>query len=109
MHRKGEDWIDLQLPLYRHMVRTRDLGDDVVFGFVNLPGDPDKTGFELADWGANDFATADETAAQVVRGIRQQQFWPPADPPPVYSEWLAAICQDGVFERWLPEGKEESP
>ena len=109
VHRKGEDWIDLQLPLYRHMVRTRDLGDDVVFGFVNLPGDPDKTGFELADWGANDFATADETAAQVVRGIRQQQFWPPADPPPVYSEWLAAICQDGVFERWLPEGKEESP
>ena len=109
VHRIGEDWIDLQLPLYRQLVHTLDLGNDVLFGFVNVPGDPNKTGFELADWGVNDFATADKTAAHVVRGIRQQQFWPPTEPPPVYSDWLAAICQDGVFERWLPEDEGDSP
>ena len=81
----------------------------MLFGFVNVPGDPNKTGFELADCGVNDFATADKTAAHVVRGIRQQQFWPPTEPPPVYSDWLAAICQDGVIERWLPEDEDDSP
>jgi ATP-dependent helicase/nuclease subunit B len=105
-HQKGGEWIDLQLPLYRHLVGALDLGEDVVLGFVNLPADPEKMGFELADWGAEDLIAADEVAEGVVNGIRQQVFWPPTDPPPAYSERLATICQDGVFERGLPEEDE---
>jgi hypothetical protein len=42
---------------------------------------------------------ADEVARDVVRAIRQQHFWPPADPPPDFSEDLSPICQDSVFDR----------
>ena len=50
----------------------------------------------------DELESADQAACEVVRRVRNEQFWPPTDPPPEYSEEFAAICLDGVFgkKRW---------
>lgn len=101
-HQRGEEWVDLQLPLYRHLARSLGIEGPVQLGYVLLPKDVDKVGFCMAQWTDADLAAADEVARQVVRNIRDEQFWPPTDPPPDFSAEFAAICQDGVFEKRLP-------
>jgi RecB family exonuclease len=98
-HQQGGDWVDLQLPLYRHLVRSLGIDGPVRLGYVLLPKATDQVEFRLAEWTADDLRTADEKAAAVVRDIRAERFWPPTDPPPDFSEEYAPICQDGVFDR----------
>jgi hypothetical protein len=98
-HRQRDTWIDLQLPLYRHLVRTLKLSGPVQLGYILLPKKPENVGLAEVDWSESLLASADEKAFQVVRQVRDQQFWPPTEPPPKYSEALAAICMDGVFGR----------
>ena len=100
-HQRGEEWIDLQLPLYRHLARSLGIEEPVQLGYVLLPKDVEKAGFCMAQWTDQDLAAADEVARQVVRDIRHERFWPPADPAPDFSEEFAAICQDKVFEKHL--------
>ncbi|MCA9270530.1 MAG: PD-(D/E)XK nuclease family protein, partial [Planctomycetales bacterium] len=116
-HRKGGEWIDLQLPLYRRlaaavvepMASILEVDGRVQLGYVQLPKSLDAIRFETADWTAADLQAADERARDVVRALREQVFWPPADPPPKFSEDLAGICLDGVFGRRppSPEGDDE--
>jgi len=104
-HQKGGVWTDLQLPLYRHLATSVlanealdcDAGSPLLLGYATMPKDVSRTGFQIAEWTAVQLAEADDVAAQVVRAVRNQVFWPPADPPPPFSEDFAAICQDGVF------------
>jgi len=103
-HQRGGEWVDLQLPLYRHLVRSQGIEGPVQLGYVSLPKDVEKVEFCMAQWTEADLAAADEVARQVVRGIRAERFWPPTDPPPDFSEEFAAICQDGVFEKTLTGG-----
>lgn len=99
VHVKSNEWVDLQLPMYRHLIRGLGIDGPVQLGYVLLPKDTAAIGFHFADWTPADLASADEVAARVIRSIRQEIFWPPTDPPPDYSEEFAAICMDGVFER----------
>jgi len=104
-HREKGEWVNLQLPMYRHLAATLGVPLDVnqlVFGYIVLPRNTTRTRFDLARWTAADIEAADETARNVIRNIRNGVFWPPADPPPAFSEELACICQDKVFDRWLP-------
>ncbi len=96
-HRKGDDWVDLQLPLYRHLVRELNITGEVKLGYVQLPKDTAKTDFKLADWTDDDLRRADEAAREVVRRIRNGLFWPPAVEPPAFCDDFAAICQDGLL------------
>jgi hypothetical protein len=92
-HRKtrGRDhqWIDLQLPLYRRLLsgildgdgaRVIDIDVDGVeqsrirFGFVSLPQNVEKTAFMVADWTAQDFASAETAAREAVRRLREARF-----------------------------------
>jgi len=106
-HRKKEAWVDLQLPLYRYLAAQVDprlesiLESDgqIHLGYIQVPKSVDDVKFEAAEWTADELKSADETACEVVRGLREQVFWPPADPPPDFSEDLAGICMDGVFGR----------
>lgn len=98
-HRRRDEWIDLQLPLYRHLASSLGISGSVQLGYILLPKDVSRVRFCIAKWTDGDLADADEVARDVVRGIRKQVFWPPADPPPDYSEQFAPICQDGVFEK----------
>jgi len=101
VHRRGprgdKEWVDLQLPLYRHLVRALGLAEPVQLGYVLLPKQIDKTGFELAAWTPDELAEADELARSVVQGVRGGKFWPPADRAPANFPEFSAICRDDVF------------
>ncbi|HEV3415840.1 MAG TPA: PD-(D/E)XK nuclease family protein, partial [Pirellulales bacterium] len=96
IHRRQGAWIDLQLPLYRHLVKALDIDGEVQLGFVLIPKAVEKTRFELATWTAEELAGADRVAEEVVRGIRRRQF-PLAASTPEFFEEFAAICQDDQF------------
>ncbi|QDU95618.1 PD-(D/E)XK nuclease family protein [Lignipirellula cremea] len=101
VHRKSSgEWIDLQLPLYRHLAQSIGLHGPFRMAYILLPKDTRNIGFSWAEWTAGELETADETAREVIRNIRAGKFWPPTDPPPDFSEDFAAICQDNVFDRW---------
>ena len=88
---RGEDrqWIDLQLPLYRRLLSgiLDGEGQPVIdtdlegagrsrihFGFVSLPQNMDDTEFMIADWTAEDFASAEDAAREAVRRLRRARF-----------------------------------
>lgn len=103
-HIKNKKWIDLQLPLYRHLVREVDIVkganlDDISLGYVLLSKNLSDIKFAKARWDSSMLDYADKEAHKVIRAIRAGVFGPPADPPPIFSEKYAAICQDNVFER----------
>jgi ATP-dependent helicase/nuclease subunit B len=95
--KKSGEWIDLQLPLYRHLAKGLKLAGTVELAYINLPKDISKVGHDVAAWTPADFVDADATAASIVRRIWAEEFWPPASPPPQFSEDFAAICQDDRF------------
>lgn len=75
--RRDRRWADLQLPLYRELVRA-DHGSDVRLGYVCLPNALGATGF--ACWEAYNDAlheSAMRCAVAIVGRIRQGAFWPP--------------------------------
>ncbi|MBN1909966.1 MAG: PD-(D/E)XK nuclease family protein [Pirellulales bacterium] len=96
-HRTRDGWIDLQLPLYRHLVQPIAPDEGIELGYLVLPKDLSKVGLLKADWSEDDLREADEMARSVVRAVRNETFWPPVQPPPAFSEDFAAICQDGRF------------
>lgn len=93
------NWIDLQLPLYRRLASILEVDGDVQLGYILLPKSEVKCGFDLAMWNAADLQAADDTAEDIIRAVRREIFWPPTVDPPSFSEDLAAICLDNVFER----------
>ncbi|MCH5375865.1 MAG: PD-(D/E)XK nuclease family protein, partial [Planctomycetes bacterium] len=99
IHRRRGEWIDLQLPLYRHLARSLGLEGPLRLGYLLLPKDLSSIGAQFGEWTAEELDEADEIARQVVRDIRREHFWPPTYPPPDYSEDLAAICRDSVFDK----------
>ncbi|MDH3583451.1 MAG: PD-(D/E)XK nuclease family protein, partial [Phycisphaerae bacterium] len=91
-HRRSGEWVDLQLPLYRHLLAAAGLGRDarVELGYVVLSADPDEAGVRLADWSDEDLASADAKALEVGADIRARKFFPPGLPPR-YDDY-AALC-----------------
>jgi RecB family exonuclease len=99
VHRYGGHWVDLQLPLYRHLARGLGLDGPLRLGYVVLPKDATRTGFALAEWTEQQLGEADEVARQVVRKVREEVYWPPAELRPGRIDPFARICQVGVFDR----------
>jgi RecB family exonuclease len=99
-HHDGEQWIDLQLPLYRHLVTDVRLQlppfDKVQLAYFNLPQQLNDTNWEMADWDDAMLEEADEEARRIIRLIWKEVFWP-ANPPPDFAEDLAAICLDNTL------------
>ncbi len=93
-HRSRGSWVDLQLPLYRHLARAGGLAGPMRLGYVVLPDDADQVGESMAEWTDEDLVVADETAQDVVRKIRGEVFWPPTVPTPQFFDEYASICQD---------------
>lgn len=96
-HRKKGDWIDLQLPLYRHLARSLALPDEPRLGYINLPKDLAGIGAVFAEWSAGDLADADERAKQVALSVARREFWPMKKLPPGQFREFDDICQVGVF------------
>jgi RecB family exonuclease len=93
------EWIDLQLPLYRHLVRAIGIEQPVRLGYIVLPKDTSQVAHHLAEWTDSTLAGADARALEVMRDIRAEKFWPPAasaDASRLFPEF-AAICQDDLL------------
>jgi len=101
VHRKGSkndrEWVDLQLPLYRRLVREAlGVDGDVELGFLALPTRLDDTGFLKAEWSEEELAEADSVIARVAESIVRGEFLGIVTKPPAFSEDWAGICQDGL-------------
>jgi hypothetical protein len=113
-HRKRDgQWIDLQLPLYRHLLSRLPLNGkaasaaSVRLGYFTLPKDMSSASVQVAEWSADDLAAADDSAREVIRNIRRELFWPPKEPPPAFCDDLAPICHDhrlGTWREMVEEG-----
>lgn len=99
---RKKEWKDLQLPLYRHLIKEVEVvaGGDLkglTLGYIILPRRLEDIRFEVAEWNDELLDSADEVARSVIRCLRESIFWPPVPEPPEYSEEFAVICQDHVF------------
>ncbi|MEI7700047.1 MAG: PD-(D/E)XK nuclease family protein [Planctomycetia bacterium] len=101
-HRNREGWVDLQLPLYRLLIRSLAIKGDVELGYVQLPGDLAKVGFALADWSESDLLEAETLARTIAAEILDLKI---TDVPRLndlrYAE-SSRICQDTVIDRHIP-------
>ena len=126
-------WIDLQLPLYRCLLsgildadgqQVVDLDVEgagqnrIRFGFVSLPQNVKETEFMIADWTAEDFASAEDAAREAVRHLRGGRF--EFDPdvtkatgftgdalaPLLAVGWRATAEQENAASRYVEEADE---
>jgi len=101
VHRSGtkndRKWINLQLPLYRRLVKDAlEVDGDVELGFLVLPSTLDDTRFLAAEWSDEELADADSTIARVAESIVRGEFDKFTEPPPSFSDDWAGICQDNL-------------
>ncbi|MBW3599412.1 MAG: hypothetical protein KY475_19345, partial [Planctomycetes bacterium] len=66
-------------------------------GYLLVPKDVGNIGLAEAEWSETQLQDALETAREVARRVRRQEFWPPAVEPPPFSDDFAGICQDRTF------------
>ena len=94
--KKAQEWIDLQLPLYRLLA-----GDlipesaEVDLGFFRLASHPKSSGVNIAKWDAEFIQSGHDVARDIVRQIRNGDFATLKTPAPHFCEDLSWICQDG--------------
>ncbi len=98
-HRLQGDWVELQLPLYRHLARPLGVTGEVGLGYITLPRDVASVQALVADWSEADLESADDVARQVAGRILDEEFWQELDAPPGRLGEYGPICQDGVFDR----------
>lgn len=97
-HRKRDgQWIDLQLPLYRHLLRSLGVTTAPALGYIVLPKDVAKVKFDEATWDEAALAAADAAAWEVVRRIRAREFTPSADFKSGAFDDFARLCLAGVL------------
>ncbi|MHC4941769.1 MAG: PD-(D/E)XK nuclease family protein [Planctomycetota bacterium] len=106
-HRLRGEWIDLQLPLYRHLARSLGLEGELELGFITLSQERPGADCLIAQWNSSDLEAADRCAEEVVRNIRGEKFWPPNPSPRGFFADLSAICQDGHFAALRSLAREE--
>lgn len=104
-HRKGRGdsarWVDLQLPLYRHLIRPwleRETGavfdvDRLTLAYIGLPSSA-QVEDRVGGWGPEELASADATAQAVVRAVRAGRVIEEGDEPPREGV-LGALCGYG--------------
>jgi len=105
VHRRSKRWVDLQLPLYRELVRElalqHGLRGEPELGYVALCRDLPAIGALRAEWTRDELDEALEAARTVVRGIRKGDFF--RGDPPRFGAIYQAIAGVGL----LSAGTEE--
>lgn len=102
--KKSQGWVDLQLPLYRLLVRSIGLDRDVSLGYIHLPGDLSKVGSSIAKWSEADLKDAEETAKAVAANIYDLKIDRLAPSNERRFTEFARICHDSVVDQqidWL--------
>lgn len=97
-HRAGRAgdrrWIDLQLPLYRHLARSLAGSAPMTLGYIRVGAEPDEIGFDEAGWSEGELESADAAAFDVVRRIRRGEFRDPGVVPG--DRVIEALCASGI-------------
>ena len=101
-HFKKQEWVDLQLPLYRLLVRSLDVHDNLELGYIHLPGDLAKVGASIAKWTDIDLDSAETTAREVAAHIIDLRIDRVEPGQPRRSTEFARVCQDTVIDRNIP-------
>lgn len=101
-HLSGGEWVDLQLPLYRLLIRSLEITDNVQLGYVHLPNDLSDVGNSMADWTAADLKQAEETAQQVAADILDLRIATLAKGDAHRKTEFSRLCQDTVIDRNIP-------
>ncbi|MFG0297155.1 MAG: PD-(D/E)XK nuclease family protein [Maioricimonas sp. JB045] len=96
--RTKEEWIDLQLPLYRHTASLLGVEGEIGLGYIVLPRDTGKVGAQLAEWTDDDMADADERAREIATAILDRQFWVELEASPGTLSEFDGICQSDSFD-----------
>lgn len=96
---KKDEWYDLQLPLYRHMIEKFRKGKELVLGYITLPRKLSEIKFRIAEFEKSHFESADRKATEIIRNIRAGKFGPPVFPAPFPTDPYAAICQNDILRR----------
>ena len=101
-HRSKHEWIDLQLPLYRLLVRSDGITSNVELGYIQLPGDLSKIGEDLADWSDAELLEAENLARIIAADIIDLKITDIVPSGDRRSTEFSRICQDTVIDRGMP-------
>ncbi len=96
--RNAKEWTGVQLPFYRHLVKSVGVRGSVLLGYITLPKLGEEVRFRVAKWTEEDLDEADATIIDAIRNIRAGNFFPPADMR--YVDEFSRICQDTVLGKW---------
>ena len=75
--KKSGEWVDLQLPLYRFIL-SRLGANDVQLGLVSISSRTDQKVYQLANWGEEDYESANRCIQDVANSVLEGVFWPPS-------------------------------
>lgn len=98
-HRQHHEWVDLQLPLYRHLAKPFGVTGTVRLGYITLPRTASEIGEKIADWSEVELLEADAKTREIASKVIRGEFWVELDHPVRWSQEYSGICQDGVFDR----------
>ena len=93
-HRRGGEWIDLQLPLYRHLAGQYGVEGEPELGYFIIAGKQEITGLSLADWDQATLESADAKAEEVIARVLAGDFGEPVDPGPKNDNWKYICLAD---------------
>jgi len=107
-HRRGwsdKQWVDLQLPLYRHILLQREnyskFEGAIELGYILLSADSAGASHEFVAWSEEDFDEALEIAREIAGDVREERFWPPSDSSRAFDDF-ATICGARQFVDQAP-------
>ncbi|MEZ6063750.1 MAG: PD-(D/E)XK nuclease family protein [Planctomycetaceae bacterium] len=101
-HRSKGEWVDLQLPLYRLLVRSHDVDGEIELGYIHLPGDLSAVGLSIADWSAEDLAAAYDVASAVAADIVDLKIDRVEFGRDQTATQYSRVCQETVIDRSIP-------
>lgn len=101
-------WIDLQLPLYRHLAQALGIDADVQVGYILLPKSGKDVAFVPANFSAGQLEQADAEALRVARSIAAGVYEPRTTTPIDFDDF-ARLCQSGALRSSPPRPARPQP
>lgn len=96
-HFLSNQWLDLQLPLYRHLAFSLTQTLDVDLGYIQLPKSLEKIQFHSAKFQSEQLEEADCIAMETLQNIAQKKFWPHQKARFPDSDPFRSICMTDVM------------
>lgn len=91
-----DGWLDLQLPLYRHLGKKLGILEEPILGYISIPKQSVETGFYPASFSASQLADADQKSHAVAAAVIRGEFWTEDSPADVQYDDFSRICMTGI-------------